>query len=65
MKNCLPYLILKRPMKPDCPILLHPDLPKYNRPLYTYLGNDLPGPNVHTHHKIRKGDVEQGLEKLI
>jgi len=50
-------------MKPDCPVRLHADLPKYNRPLYPYLGKDLPGPNVHTHHKIRKGNVEQGFKE--
>lgn len=50
-------------MKPDCPVIVHPDLTKYGRPLYPYLGNDLPGPNVHTHHKVRKGDVEEGFRK--
>ena len=50
-------------MKPDCPVILHPDLAKYNRPFYRYLGNDLPGPNVHTHHKIRKGNAEQGFKE--
>jgi CO/xanthine dehydrogenase Mo-binding subunit len=50
-------------MKPDCPVILHPDLPSYNRPAYNYLGFDLPGPNVHTHHKIRRGDVEKGFEQ--
>ena len=50
-------------MKPDCPVILHPDLAKYSRPLYSYLGKDLPGPNVHTHHKIRKGNVEQGFKE--
>ncbi|MFC1845978.1 xanthine dehydrogenase family protein molybdopterin-binding subunit [Chloroflexota bacterium] len=50
-------------MKPDCPVLVHPDLANYNRPLYKYMGDDLPGPNVHTHHKIRKGDVEEGFQE--
>jgi carbon-monoxide dehydrogenase large subunit len=50
-------------MKPDCPVILHPDLAKYNRPFYRYLGNDLPGPNVHTHHKIRKGNTEKGFKE--
>lgn len=50
-------------MKPDCPVILHPDLPTYNRPVYEYLGKDLPGPNVHTHHKVRKGNVEEGFKK--
>ena len=50
-------------MKPDCRVILHADLAKYSRPLYSYLGQDLPGPNVHTHHKIRKGNVEQGFKE--
>ncbi len=50
-------------MKPDCPVIVHPDLPQYTRPLYDYLGRDLPGPNVHTHHKVRKGDVERGFKE--
>jgi carbon-monoxide dehydrogenase large subunit len=50
-------------MKPDCPVIVHPDLQKYTRPIYDYLGRDLPGPNVHTHHKVRKGDVEKGFEE--
>ena len=50
-------------MKSDCPVILHPDLPKYGRPMYPYLGKDLPGPNVHTHHKIRKRDVEHGFRE--
>ena len=50
-------------MKPDCPVVLHPDLPSYNRPVYNYLGWDLPGPNVHTYHKVRKGDVEEGFKQ--
>jgi CO/xanthine dehydrogenase Mo-binding subunit len=50
-------------MKPDCSVVLHQDLSKYTRPMYGYLGKDLPGPNVHTHHKIRKGDVEKGFRE--
>ncbi len=50
-------------MKPDCPVVLHPDFPSYTRPIYGYLGKDLPGPNVHTHHKVRKGNVEQGFRE--
>jgi len=50
-------------MKPDCRVVLHPDLPNYNRPMYVYLGKDLPSPNVHTHHKVRKGNVEEGFRK--
>jgi len=50
-------------MKPDCPVILHQDLQKYTRPIYGYLGRDLPGPNVHTHHKVRKGDVERGFKE--
>ena len=50
-------------MKPDCPVILHPDFPRYTRPIYGYLGKDLPGPNVHTHHKIRKGNVDQGFQE--
>ncbi len=50
-------------MSLDCPVIVHPDLPNYYRPLYQYLGNDLPGPNVHTHHKVRRGDVERGFRE--
>jgi len=50
-------------MKPDCPVVLHPDLPSYKRPILKYLGRDLPGPNVHTHHKVRKGNVEEGFKQ--
>lgn len=50
-------------MKPDCDVVLHPELANYNRPAYGYLGNDLPGPNVHTHHKIRRGDVDRGFRE--
>lgn len=50
-------------MMPDCPVVVHPDLASYNRPVYDYLGWDLPGPNVHTHHKIRKGNVDDGFRK--
>lgn len=50
-------------MKPDCPVVLHPDAANYNRPVFKYLGNDLPGPNVHTHHKVRKGNVEEAFRK--
>ncbi|MFH1651985.1 MAG: xanthine dehydrogenase family protein molybdopterin-binding subunit [Chloroflexota bacterium] len=50
-------------MRPDCPVVLHPDLKSYNRPMYVYLGEDLPGPNVHTHHKVRRGDTEAGFRQ--
>jgi CO/xanthine dehydrogenase Mo-binding subunit len=50
-------------MKPDCPVILHPDLPRYKRAFYEYLGEDLPGPNVHTHHKVRKGDTQEAFKK--
>ncbi len=50
-------------MKSDCPVVVHLDLASYNRPLYSYMGKDLPGPNVHTHHKIRKGNVEKGFQE--
>jgi CO/xanthine dehydrogenase Mo-binding subunit len=50
-------------MKPDCPVIVHPDLASYERPMYGFLGKDLPGPNVHTHHRIRTGDVEQGFKE--
>jgi CO/xanthine dehydrogenase Mo-binding subunit len=50
-------------MKPDCPVVVHPDLPNYNRPLYSYMGNDLPGPNVHTHHKVRKGNIGKAFQE--
>jgi CO/xanthine dehydrogenase Mo-binding subunit len=46
---------------PDAPVVVHPDLPRYNRPMYAYMGDDLPGPNVHTYHKIRKGDVDRAF----
>jgi CO/xanthine dehydrogenase Mo-binding subunit len=49
-------------MKPDCPVVLHPDLAKYGRPSMPHLGRDLTGPNVHTHHKVRKGNVEEGFK---
>jgi CO/xanthine dehydrogenase Mo-binding subunit len=48
-------------MNPDCPVVVHRSLADYNRPMYPYLGDDLPGPNVHSHHKIRKGDVERAF----
>ncbi|MFC1910550.1 xanthine dehydrogenase family protein molybdopterin-binding subunit [Chloroflexota bacterium] len=50
-------------MKPDCKVVLHPDSASYERPIFKYLGNDLPGSNVHTHHKVRKGNVEEGFKK--
>ncbi|MBI4318943.1 MAG: molybdopterin-dependent oxidoreductase [Chloroflexi bacterium] len=50
-------------MKPDCPVVVHPDLANYERPRMAYVGLDLPGPNVHTHHKIRRGDVEEGFRR--
>jgi len=48
-------------MKPDCPVVIHPDLASYDRPTYKYLGEDLPGPNVHTRFRIRKGNVAEGF----
>ncbi|MFC1860862.1 xanthine dehydrogenase family protein molybdopterin-binding subunit [Chloroflexota bacterium] len=48
-------------MKPDCTVIIHSELPNYARQLHPYLGKDLPGPNVHTHHKVRKGDVDKGF----
>ena len=50
-------------MRPHCPIVLHPDFLNYTRPIHGYLGKDPPGPNVHTHYKVRKGNVEQGFQK--
>ncbi|MBI2854553.1 MAG: xanthine dehydrogenase family protein molybdopterin-binding subunit [Chloroflexi bacterium] len=50
-------------MRPDCPVVLHPGLSGYKRNMYPYLGNDLPGPNVHTHHKVRRGNVEEGFRQ--
>jgi CO/xanthine dehydrogenase Mo-binding subunit len=50
-------------MKPDCPVVLHPDIADYVRPVFKYLGNDLPSLNVHTHHKVRKGNTEQAFKK--
>jgi CO/xanthine dehydrogenase Mo-binding subunit len=49
--------------KADCPVVVHPDLPHYRRPVHAYLGKDLPGPNVNTHHKVRRGDVEEGFRQ--
>ncbi|MEW6667310.1 MAG: xanthine dehydrogenase family protein molybdopterin-binding subunit [Thermodesulfobacteriota bacterium] len=49
--------------KADCPVVVHPELPRYRRPVHPYLGKDLPGPNVNTHHKVRRGDVEQGFRQ--
>ena len=48
-------------MDPDCPVVVHSGLADYTRPMYPYLGDDLPGPNVHSHHKIRKGDVDRAF----
>jgi carbon-monoxide dehydrogenase large subunit len=50
-------------LKNDCPVVVHPDLSNYRRPVHPYLGKDLPGPNVNTHHKVRKGDVEEGFRQ--
>lgn len=49
--------------KPDCPVVVHTELHHYRRPVHPYLGKDLPGPNVNTHHKVRKGDVEEGFRQ--
>jgi CO/xanthine dehydrogenase Mo-binding subunit len=48
---------------PDCPVVVHPDLPHYRRPVHPYLGKNLPGPNFNTHHKVRKGDVQEGFRQ--
>ena len=50
-------------MRPDCPVVLHPNLASYERPILAYLGQDLPGPNVHSHHKVRRGDVDKGFQQ--
>ncbi len=50
-------------MKTDCPVIIHPDLAHYNRQIYPELGRDLPAPNVHTHHRIRRGNVDDGFQK--
>ena len=50
-------------MRPDYPVVLHPDLTNYERLLFAYLGQDLPGPNVHSHHKIRRGNMDEGFRK--
>jgi len=50
-------------LSPDCPAVLHPDLASYERSLLAYLGRDLPGPNVHTHHRFRRGNVDHGFQK--
>jgi carbon-monoxide dehydrogenase large subunit len=49
--------------KADCPVVVHPELSQYLRPVHPYLGRDLPGPNVNTHHKVRKGNVEEGFRQ--
>ena len=50
-------------LNPDCQAVVHPDLPNYTRNAFPYMGNDLPSPNTHTHHKVRKGNVEKGFEE--
>ena len=50
-------------IEPSCPVVVHPDIASYERPTYEFLGEDLPGPNVHTHFKIRRGDVDEGFRK--
>ncbi|MBW1800377.1 MAG: xanthine dehydrogenase family protein, partial [Deltaproteobacteria bacterium] len=50
-------------IKPDCPVVIHQDLPNYRRPVLAFLGNNLPGPNANTHHKVRQGDVEKGFRQ--
>jgi CO/xanthine dehydrogenase Mo-binding subunit len=50
-------------MAPGCGVVVHPDLPQYARPVHPYLGNDLSGPNVHTHHKVRRGDVDAAFAR--
>jgi CO/xanthine dehydrogenase Mo-binding subunit len=50
-------------MRPDCPVILHPGIASYVRPMYKYLGNGLLNLNVNAHHKIRKGNVEEGFAK--
>ena len=50
-------------MKPDCPVIVHPELPNYRRTIYEYMGHDLPGPNVHTHHKVRRGNIDKGFDE--
>jgi len=50
-------------MRPDCPIVPHPELASYKSASFSELRQDLPGPNVHTHHKIRKGNVDDGFQK--
>ena len=44
--------------------ILHPNLPNYERVLLPEVGLDLENrPNVHSHYKIRKGDVEKGFKE--
>lgn len=50
-------------MEADCPTILHPELRNYTRPMYDYLARDCPGPNVHTHHKIRRGNVDEAFKR--
>lgn len=50
-------------MGADCLAVVHPDFPRYAWPVHPYLGSDLPGPNVHTHHRVRRGDVERAFEQ--
>ena len=49
--------------KQDCPVVIHPDLHNYKRPVHAYLGNEGHRPNVNTHHTVCSGDVEKGFEE--
>jgi len=50
--------------KPDCPVVIHPDLANYKRPVHAYLGKESSlRPNVNTHHTVRAGDVEKGFRE--
>ncbi len=53
----------EKALDPQCEAVVHPDLSGYARNVLPYMGNDLPSPNTHTHHKIRKGDVEKAFQE--
>jgi carbon-monoxide dehydrogenase large subunit len=50
-------------MQIGCRVVIHPDLNLYERLLFPHLGEGLKGANVHTHHKIRKGDINAGFNR--
>lgn len=52
-------------MKPDPPAIIHPDLFSYHIPPVpvSMIHFEPKLPNVYTHHKFRKGDVEKGFQQ--